>query len=105
MLFVLAQEDAKQDAVDALFQDIVNKPMLLNLEYKSAPADCVSLKHPDSEDDVAASLVSEGFLTVESRREKRLAKMVAQLQKAQDEAKRLRVRLIRQARESLRNLN
>ncbi|RUS90599.1 hypothetical protein EGW08_001596 [Elysia chlorotica] len=88
-------EEAKQDAVDALFQDIVNKPMLLNLEYKSSPADCVTLKHPESEDDVASVLVAEGFLTVESRREKRLAKMVAQLQKAQEEAKRLRKNLWR----------
>ncbi|GFO47277.1 staphylococcal nuclease domain-containing protein 1-like [Plakobranchus ocellatus] len=88
-------EDAKQDAVDALFQDILNKTMLLNLEYKSSPADCVTLKHPDSQDDVASALVSEGFLTVESRREKRLAKMVAELQKAQEEAKRLRKNLWR----------
>lgn len=88
-------EEAKQDAVDALFQDIVNKPMLLNLEYKASPADCVTLKHVDAEDDVASTLVGEGFLTVESRREKRLAKMVAQLQKAQDEAKRLRKNLWR----------
>lgn len=64
--------------------------MLLNIEYRGSP-DFVSLKHSDTEDDVATGLVTEGFMTVEARKEKRLSKLVSEYQKAQEEAKRLRV--------------
>lgn len=88
------QEDAKQDAVDALYNDILNKTMLLNIEYRggSGSPDYVSLKHAETDDDVVTALITEGYLTVEARKEKRLAKMVSEYQKAQEEAKRLRVR-------------
>jgi len=95
---VPTDEEAKQDAVDALFNDILNQTMLLNIEYRGATgADHVSLKHPDSSDDedVARSLVTEGFLTVDVRKEKRLAKIVSELCKKQEEAKKQRKNLWR----------
>lgn len=69
--------------------------MLLNIEYRggSGSPDFVSLKHAETDDDVATVLVTEGYLTVEARKEKRLAKLVSDYQKAQEEAKRLRVGL------------
>ncbi|BFZ25083.1 hypothetical protein BsWGS_28122 [Bradybaena similaris] len=90
-------EEAKQDAVDALYNDILNKTMLLNIEYRggSGSPDFVSLKHAETDDDVATVLVTEGYLTVEARKEKRLAKLVSDYQKAQEEAKRLRKNLWR----------
>ena len=68
--------------------------MMLNIEYRggSGTPDFVSIKHAESEDDVVSSLVTEGFLTVDQRKEKRLAKMVQEYTKAQEEAKRQRVR-------------
>jgi len=70
---------------------VLNKQCLLNTEYKNAGIDCVSLCHADSKDDIAQLLISEGWLLVESRREKRLAKLVSQYQKAQEKAKEGRV--------------
>lgn len=95
---VPTDEDAKQDAVDALFNDILNQTMMLNIEYRGATGpDCVSLKHADAgdEEDVAKSLVTEGFLTVDVRKEKRLAKIVSELCKKQEEAKKQRKNLWR----------
>ncbi|XP_005100071.2 staphylococcal nuclease domain-containing protein 1 [Aplysia californica] len=94
---VPSDEDAKQDAVDALFNDILNRTMLLNIEYRggSGVPDFASIKHAESEDDVVTSLVTEGFLTVDPRKEKRLAKMVSEYSKAQEEAKRQRKNLWR----------
>ncbi|KAH9499055.1 nuclease domain-containing protein [Bulinus truncatus] len=90
-------EEAKQDAVDALYNDILNKTMLLNIEYRggSGSPDFVSLKDAETDGDVVTSLITEGFLIVEARKEKRLAKMVTEYQKAQEEAKRLRKNLWR----------
>ncbi|CAL1537379.1 unnamed protein product [Lymnaea stagnalis] len=94
---VPSDEEAKQDAVDALCHDIINQTMLLNVEYRggSGSPDFVSLKHAETEDDVVTGLVTEGYLTVEARKEKRLAKIVSEYQKAQEEAKRLRKNLWR----------
>ena len=61
------------------------------LQFPQGPPDHVSIKNAESEEDVIANLVTEGYLCVDARREKRLAKMVAELNKAQDNAKRLRV--------------
>lgn len=71
--------------------EVLNKQCLLNVEYKNAGIDCVTLCHTDSKDDIAQLLISEGLLLVESRREKRLAKLVSQYQKAQEKAKEGRV--------------
>lgn len=89
------QEDAKQDAVDALYNDILNRQMQLNVEYKSNGMDYVTLLGEDGEasSDVGLSLVSEGYVLVENRKEKRLAKLVSDYMKAQDQAKKERVRL------------
>lgn len=89
------QEDAKQDAVDALYNDILNHQMQLNVEYKSNGMDYVTLLGEDGEasSDVGLSLVSEGYVLVENRKEKRLAKLVSDYMKAQDQAKKERVGL------------
>ena len=89
------QEDAKQDAIDSLYNDILNHQMQLNVEYKSNGMDYVTLLGEDGEasSDVGLSLVSEGYVLVENRKEKRLAKLVSDYMKAQDQAKKERVRL------------
>ena len=61
------------------------------MEYKGPP-DHVTLVDPDSKDDVGQALVAEGLVLVEQRKEKRLAKLVADYSKAQDKAKSERVR-------------
>ncbi|XP_041351228.1 staphylococcal nuclease domain-containing protein 1-like [Gigantopelta aegis] len=79
-------EDARQDALEALYNDILNKQLLLNVEYKGSP-DHVTLADPDSKDDVGQALTAEGLVLVEQRKEKRLAKLVSDYSKAQDKAK------------------
>jgi len=88
---VTYQEDDIQSAIHEFCVEILNKQCLLNTEYKNAGVDCVTLCHADSKDDVAQLLLAEGWLLVESRREKRLAKLVGQYQKAQEKAKEGRV--------------
>ena len=46
---------------------------------------------PESKEDIAVSLVSNGFAMVEKRKEKRLQKLLSTYRKAQDQAKKNRV--------------
>ena len=91
------QEEDIQSSIHEFYAEVLNKQCLLNVEYKNSGIDFVSLCHSDSNDDVAELLISEGWLLVESRREKRLAKLVSQYQKAQEKAKEGRVSIILRA--------
>jgi len=88
---VCGQEEDLQLTIHEFSAEVLNKQCLLNVEYKSAGVDCVTLCHVESKDDIAQLLISEGWLLVEARREKRLAKLVSQYQKAQEKAKEGRV--------------
>lgn len=90
-----ADEDDKINAIDALYNDICNKQLQLNTEYKSGGIEYVTLLYPDSKEDVAQSLISEGLLLYENRKEKRLAKLVSTYKAAQDKAKNARLNLWR----------
>ncbi|XP_067676667.1 staphylococcal nuclease domain-containing protein 1-like [Haliotis asinina] len=86
-------EDAKNEAMDALYSDIINKQLMLNIEYKGPP-DYVTLV-TEAKEDIALGLISKGFLLVEPRRERRLAKIVSDYTKAQEKAKSQRLNLWR----------
>lgn len=79
------------DAVDALCNDVLNQQVLLNVEYRNAGIECVTLQYTDSKDDAIEAIVSAGLLLVENRKEKRLSKLVQTYQKAQSKAKASRV--------------
>ena len=88
---VVPQEDAKMDAQDAFYTDVLNRQLMLNVEHRIGGCECVSLCDPDSKEDVAKGLISGGLLLVEQRKEKRFAKMISEYNKAQDLAKANRV--------------
>ncbi|XP_063402953.1 staphylococcal nuclease domain-containing protein 1-like [Mytilus trossulus] len=87
-------EDAKQDALDQFYDSVVNKELKLNIEYRSG-GNYVVLLYPDTDQDVAQGLISDGYLIVEKRKEKKLAKLVSDYQKAQEKAKAGRLNLWR----------
>jgi staphylococcal nuclease domain-containing protein 1 len=83
--------DDIQNAVDNFYSDVMNKTLLLNVEYRVGSQEYVSLLFSDNKEDVVQGLVSEGFLLAEKRRERRLGKLVDAYMKAQDKAKKARV--------------
>ena len=89
----ILQEDARVDAEEKFYQDTLNKELQLNVEYRSGNVEAVTLLYKDSKDDVGQSLVSEGLVTVEKRKEKRLAKLVGDYSRSQEKAKKAHVRL------------
>lgn len=88
--FIL-QDDAKLDAQDAFYNDVLNRQFLLNVEYRNAGQEVVSLSDQESKEDVAKNLISSGLVLVEPRKEKRFAKVMTEYNKAQDLAKANRV--------------
>jgi len=88
-------EDDKVAAVDAIYNDIINKQFLLNTEYRRDGNEYVTLVFGDNKDDVSHALLSDGMLIAEPRREKRLSKIVADYTKAQNKAKESRLNLWR----------
>eukprot|EP00063_Salmo_salar_P089187 XP_014064022.1 PREDICTED: staphylococcal nuclease domain-containing protein 1-like [Salmo salar] len=69
-------EDARADVVDSLVRDIQNTQCLLNVEHSGVTCPHVTLQFADSKDDVGLSLVKEGMVMVDVRKEKHLQKMV-----------------------------
>lgn len=85
------QEDARADAEEKFYQDTLNKELQLNVEYRTGNVEAVTLLYKDSKEDVGQSLVAEGLVTVEKRKEKRLVKLVGDYTRSQEKAKQAHV--------------
>uniref|UniRef100_A0A674A775 Staphylococcal nuclease domain-containing protein n=1 Tax=Salmo trutta TaxID=8032 RepID=A0A674A775_SALTR len=88
-------EDVRADVVDNLVRDIQNTQCLLNVEHSGVTCPHVTLQFADSKDDVGLSLVKEGMVMVDARKEKHLQKMVTEYLNGQESAKTARVSLSR----------
>ncbi len=94
-MFILCfQEEAKTEAIDAMYNDMLNKQLLLNIEFKTGNVEYVTLSLPDSNDDIIQALIQDGFILAEQRKEKRLVKLVSAYRSAQEKAKASRVCII-----------
>ncbi|XP_014664690.1 PREDICTED: LOW QUALITY PROTEIN: staphylococcal nuclease domain-containing protein 1-like [Priapulus caudatus] len=92
---VPADADARADAREAFAEDAANHQFCLNTEYKVGNLEYVTLLRVDTDEDVAITLLDEGLVYVEPRREKRLQKLLTQYNKSQQEAKTQRINLWR----------
>jgi len=89
-------EEFSEDAVNELYHTIGNKMLTMNMEFRGAPNDTVSLyTNEDGTGDIALQLLEEGFLLAEHRREKRLQKLISEYKSAQNSAKKNRLNLWR----------
>lgn len=75
---ILLQTDDKRAAVDAFKEDVLDKILLLNVEYKQSNVIAVTLMHPSTNEDIGKGIISDGFLHVQKHRDRRLTKLVSQ---------------------------
>lgn len=68
--------DYSADSFQNFKEEVEGRSFNLNVEYRVNNFPYASLVDPKTEEDVAKSLISEGFLLVEKRKENRLQKMV-----------------------------
>lgn len=80
-------------ARDLFMQDSLNRELLLNVEYRVGTMEYVSVLLGDVKDDVVKGLISDGLLTVENRKERRLQKMIKDYKATEESAKHSRVSL------------
>lgn len=79
--------DYHSEAIRVFQEDIIGRVLLLNVEYKIEKTIYASVACSSTKADIGKSLVSDGYLMVDPRREKRLQKVVAEYRAAQEEAK------------------
>jgi hypothetical protein len=73
----LFQEEYKEEVIRALENDVQNRALNLNVEYRQGNVSYATLVDAASNDeDIAKTLILEGLLMFENRREKRLQKLV-----------------------------
>ncbi|KAJ9587387.1 hypothetical protein L9F63_019088 [Diploptera punctata] len=81
-------EEYKEEAIRQFGQDVQNRNLNLNVEYRVGTLSYATLVDPSSnDDDIAKTLIVDGLLLCENRREKRLQKLVSEYQAAQETAK------------------
>ncbi|XP_013789332.1 staphylococcal nuclease domain-containing protein 1-like, partial [Limulus polyphemus] len=78
---------------NALIQDTDNRVLLLNSEYRVGGIEYVTLYTSEEKQDILKNLISEGLLMVESRKEKRLQKVITEYKNSEETARRQRLNL------------
>lgn len=71
------QVEYQEEAVKAFKEDVEGKTLLLNVEYKIQKLAYATLTCPKTKVDIAKELITDGLLLLDSRREKRLQKVVS----------------------------
>jgi len=81
-------EEYKDEAIQVLKVDVENRPWNLNVEYRQGTVSYATLVDTSNDDgDVAKSLIRDGLLLLENRREKKLQKLVSEYREAQEIAR------------------
>ncbi|KAK4295717.1 hypothetical protein Pmani_031744 [Petrolisthes manimaculis] len=81
-------EDSLEDAVGALKEVVMDKEILVNREYRNGGVEYVSIQRADTKADVALTLLKQGLVLLDERRDKRLQSLVSEYRSGQEEAKR-----------------
>ncbi|XP_047478958.1 staphylococcal nuclease domain-containing protein 1-like isoform X2 [Penaeus chinensis] len=81
-------EDFLEDALAAFMTEVMDREVLINREYRVAGAEYVTIQRSDTKADVAKTLISQGLLMLDERKDKRLQSVVTEYRTAQEEAKR-----------------
>jgi staphylococcal nuclease domain-containing protein 1 len=83
-------EEDKIEACKAFAQDVLNKTLNLNVEYKINNLAYATLSDPATNLDIAKGLITDGLILAEKRRERKVAKLVEEYKQAEQTAKRTR---------------
>jgi len=76
----LFQEEYKEEAMRTLYGDVENRQLNLNVEYRQGNISYATLvDNSNNDEDIAKTLIREGLLLLESRRERKLQKLVRRL--------------------------
>lgn len=78
----LFQEEYKDEAIRLLNEEVENRSLNLNVEYRQGNISYATLVDTSNNDeDIAKTLIRDGLLLLENRREKKLQKLVRRMLK------------------------
>merc|ERR1719412_176519 len=80
-------EDYATSGLKALKEDVLDRKVKINVEYKIGTLEFVTVTEPTNNDDIGKNLVTDGLMMVEKKGGRRLAKLVNSYIEAQDSAK------------------
>ena len=65
-----------EEAINAMTDEVVDREVKVNLEYRFNNMNYVTVQRSDTNADVAKTLLLQGLLMVENRKEKKLQELV-----------------------------
>jgi len=80
-------EEYVEDAVATLMNEVMDKEVLVNQEYRNGSIEHVSLQGSESKTDIVKSLISQGLLLLDARKDSRFSKLMSEYRAAQEEAR------------------
>lgn len=83
-------EDWSKEAFTVFRDQVLNAPMKVNVEYKSQGQEYVTLVDCEDDSDVGESLIHEGLVRVERRKDRRVTSLIERYIKAEEEARKAR---------------
>ncbi|KAK7063179.1 nuclease domain-containing protein [Halocaridina rubra] len=81
-------EDFVEDAVTCLMTEVMDREVLVNREYRIGGLDYVTIQRGDTKADVARTLLLQGLVLLDEKKDKRLQSLLSDYRVAQEEAKR-----------------
>ncbi|XP_042223849.1 staphylococcal nuclease domain-containing protein 1-like [Homarus americanus] len=81
-------DDYIEDALTLLMSETMEQEVLVNREYRNQGQDFVNIQRADTKADVARTLLVNGLLLLDERKDKRFQSLVSDYRSAQEEAKR-----------------
>ncbi|XP_059613411.1 staphylococcal nuclease domain-containing protein 1 [Phlebotomus argentipes] len=82
-----SDDDDKQEAFKIFRQDVTDRTLLLNVEYKANNLAHATLQDPNTKADIGKALINDGYILCEKRREGKLAKLLEEYKEAESAAK------------------
>merc|ERR1711962_147047 len=88
-------EEYLEDAVAALMTEVMDNEVLVNREYRNGTAEYVSMQRSDTKADIVKTLMSQGLVLLDARRDARFTKLMSEYRAAQEEARRIHLNVWR----------
>ncbi|EAA11810.3 staphylococcal nuclease domain-containing protein 1 [Anopheles arabiensis] len=88
LLLLPTDADDRAEAVKAFSQDVLNRTLNMNVEYRISGTEYVTLTDPATKADIAEDLIADGYLIADkNKKDRRLTKLIADYKDAEQKAR------------------
>uniref|UniRef100_A0A2M4BCK9 Staphylococcal nuclease domain-containing protein 1 n=1 Tax=Anopheles marajoara TaxID=58244 RepID=A0A2M4BCK9_9DIPT len=88
LLVLPTDVDDRQEAIKAFSQDVLNRSLQLNVEYRIQGTEYVTLVDPSTKVDIGEELIADGYLIADkNKKDRRLTKLIADYKEAEQKAR------------------